>query len=389
MVGTPGVRDHAAKAESAKPGAAKTGAAKNDAARPGLPARVAALVARARKLRPVRVYLHYSGKRGPLLAGGLSFQSIFAVFAGLWVGFAVAGLLLQSQPGLRQAFFTLINSYVPGLISSGGAEGAIDPRLLLQPRELSWTGAIALVGLLFTALGWLASCRDAVRALFDLPGEALNFVLLKLKDLGLAVGFGAALIVSAVLSVFSTQALGSGLALLGLSEHSPVAVILGRGIGLVLMLVLDTAVLAALFRLLSGLAIPARQLFVGSLLGAVGLGVLKVLGNSLLGGASRNPLLASFAVIIGLLIWFNLVCQVILLAAAWIAVEVRDHGIELDPKAAEARRERERAEVAKERAEAEAAKASAEADAAGRRPWIVRLLRRLFRRRGRGDGGRP
>lgn len=342
---------------------------------------MSAIVAKARKLRPVRVFLHYSGNRGPLLAGGLSYQSIFAVFAGIWVGFAVAGLLLQSQSALRGAFFELINSYVPGLISTGGHKGAIDPRLLLQPRTLSWTGAIALVGLLFTALGWLSSCRDAVRALFDLPGEALNFLLLKLKDLGLAVGFGTALIVSAVLSIFSTQALGFGLALLGLSEHSPIAVALGRGIGLLLMLILDTAVLAALFRLLSGLAIPARQLVVGSLLGAVGLGVLKVLGNSLLGGASKNPLLASFAVIIGLLIWFNLVCQVILLAAAWIAVGVSDRGIELDPKAAEARREQERAE---------AEKAKAEADAAKKRPWIVRLFRRLSRhRRGRGDGGQP
>jgi membrane protein len=341
----------------------------------GLHARIEGIAARVKKWLPVRVFLHYSGKRGPLLSGGLSYQSIFAVFAGIWVGFAVAGLLLQSQPELRRAFFDLMNTYVPGLISTDGGKGAIDPRLLLQPRTLSWTGAIAFIGLLFTTLGWLSSCRDAVRAIFDLPGETLNFLLLKLKDLGLAIGFGAALIVSAALSVFSTQALGFGFSLLGLSEHSPVAVILGRGIGLLLMLILDTTVLAALFRLLSGLAIPAKQLFFGSFLGAVGLGVLKVLGNSLLGGASKNPLLASFAVIIGLLIWFNLVCQVILLSSAWIAVSVSDRGIELDPKAAEARREKERAELAR-----------AEAEATRKRPWIVRLFQR---HRDHNDSGQP
>ena len=43
--------------------------------------------------------------------------------------------------------------------------------------------------------------------------------------------------------------------------------------------------------------------------------MLKLLGTALLGGGTNNPLLASFAVIIGLLIWFNLVCQVILLGA--------------------------------------------------------------------------
>jgi len=136
------------------------------------------------------------------------------------------------------------------------------------------------------------------------------------------------------------------------------------------MLVLDTAVLAALFRLLSGLAIPIRQLIVGSLFGAIFLGVLKVLGTSLLGGASRNPLLASFAVIIGLLIWFNLVCQVILLSGAWIAVSVADKGIELDPRITAAR-------LAQEKADA-AATAAAAALAEQERPWARRATRRLF-----------
>jgi membrane protein len=336
----------------------------------GIKARIAALIAWVQGLKPVRVFTLYTGKRGPLLAGGLSYQSIFAVFAALWVGFAVLGLVLRSHPELQRAVFDLIGTYVPGLFDSTGTKGAIDPSDLLEARALTWTGAIALLGLLFTALGWLASCRDAVRVMFELPGEKLNFVLLKLKDLGLAIGFGVALIVSATLSVFSTQALGAGFDLLGIDQHSLTAEIVGRGIGLILMLILDTAVLAALFRLLSGLAIPLRPLLFGSFLGAVGLGVLKVLGSSLLGGASRNPLLASFAVIIGLLIWFNLICQVILMSGAWIAVSVADRGIELDPVAAAARLERERADLAKAEAEA------AEREAARKRPWFVRLFRR-------------
>ncbi len=359
MASTPGTRDRAAKA--------------------GLPA----LLDKVTKFKPVRVFQRYASKRGPLLSAGLSYQSIFAVFAGIWVGFSVAGLLLQSQPELRRAFFDLLNSYIPGLISSGSNKGIIDPRVLLMPRTLSWTGAIALVGLLFTALGWLASCRDAVRAIFDLPGEKLNFLLVKLKDLGLGLGLGVALIVSAALSLASTQALGFVFGLLGVSDSSLVAVLLGRGIGLFLMLILDTAVLAALFRLLSGLAIPLRQLFFGSLLGAVALGVLKVLGSSLLGGASKNPLLVSFAVIIGLLIWFNLICQVILLSGAWIAVTVSDDGTDLDPKATRTREEKERTELARAVEE----KVTAQQAAAQKQPWLVRLFRRRSNRRN--DGGRP
>ena len=288
-----------------------------------------ALVARARTLLPVRVFLHYAAKRGPLLSAGLSYQSIFAVFAALWVGFSVAGLFLQSQPDIGRAFFGIIDNAVPGLIDTGSGSGAIDPGILLEPRTLSWTGAIALVGLLFTALGWLASCRDAIQAIFGLPAGGGNFFLLKLKDLGLAACFGVALIVSSAISVLSTQALGLVFDVAGIDHRSVAATILLRSTGLALMLVLDTAVLASLFRLLAGLAIPFRPLIAGSLAGAIGLGALKVLGSSLLGGADRNPLLASFAVIIGLLIWFNLICQVILLSASLIAVRLDDRGIAL------------------------------------------------------------
>jgi membrane protein len=105
-------------------------------------------------------------------------------------------------------------------------------------------------------------------------------------------------------------------------------------------------VLAALYRVLAGVRIPPRYLFPAALLGAAALGVLKILGNTLLGAAGANPLLASFAVIIGLLIWFNLVCQVILIASAWFIVGMIDGGVPLDEVAAKERRQREAEERA-------------------------------------------
>ena len=43
--------------------------------------------------------------------------------------------------------------------------------------------------------------------------------------------------------------------------------------------------------------------------------LVVTVGSALLGGATNNPLIASFAVLAGLLIFFNLVCQVILVTA--------------------------------------------------------------------------
>jgi len=319
-------------------------------------ARLGALVARVQKLKPVRVFAHYTQRRGAILAAGLSYQAIFAVFAAIWVAFSVIGLFLQSNQALQESLFDILGSSVPGLIDTGDGEGAIDPDTLLETGALSWTGALALVGLLFTALGWLASGRDAIRDLFDLGSLPGNPILQKVKDLGLAIGFGVVVLISAALSVFSSGALNTVLSWVGIDDESSFARVLVSVVGLLIVLALDTFVLAAFFRVVAGIVIPFRRLLAGAFIGGVALGVLKALGSTLLGGASNNPLLASFAVIIGLLIWFNLICQVILLSSTWVAVGMIDAGIPLDPVAEAARLEREAAERAAARAAEELAR---------------------------------
>ncbi|MBC7517762.1 MAG: YihY/virulence factor BrkB family protein [Microbacteriaceae bacterium] len=304
----------------------------------GLPA----LIAGALKLKPVRVFLHFASRRGPLLSSGLAYQSIFAIFAALWLAFSIAGLVIQGNPSLKASLIAAVAQALPGLIQDGSTEGAVDPNTLLKAGILGFSGAVALVGLLATALGWMASSRDAIRDIFSLPGVTSNFLLLKVKDLGVALVFGAAVIVSAVLSAASTALLGVALEITGVGSKSVVATVLARILGLIVVLAIDTLVLAALYRLLAGVSVPTRRLFAGSLIAGVAIGALKALGNTLLGGASNNPLLASFAVIIGLLIWFNLACQVLLLGAAWIAVGLNDSGIAVDPAAAAKRAEEER-----------------------------------------------
>lgn len=318
--------------------------------------RIKQLVAQVMEWRPVRVFQHYSSSRGPILASGLSFQAVFAVFAALWVAFSVAGLVITGNPDLQRAFFTLLDTSVPGLIDTGDGDGAIDPTALSRAGIFGWTGAIAAGGLLFTALGWLASSRDAIRVMFDLPAQQMNVVLLRLKDAGLGILFGVAVLVSAGLLVFSTQAAEWTLGLFGVGADSDVAQVVSQIVGLALMFVLDCVILAGLFRLVAGLRIPLRRLLVGVMLGAGALGVLKVLGSALLGGATRNPLLAGFAVIIGLLIWFNFLCQVILISAAWVAVGMADAGLIADVKVAEERRREEELARAKEAAVEEEAR---------------------------------
>ncbi len=283
------------------------------------------LIARVMTVRPIRVFLRYSEKNGPILAGGLSLTALYSVFAGLYVGFALLGLSIQSNPSLRSAVIGAVSTSVPGLINTGSG-GAIDLNALFRSRVLGWSSIVAGVALLATALSWFASARSAVRAVFDLGPDKTFFLLLMLRDLGLVVAFALVALASATISVVSTSALTFVFSLLGIDSKATFAVVVARVIGLLLVLAIDTLVLAALFRVLLAVRIPRRRLLTGSLLGGIGLDLLKVLGATIVGGAGRNPLLASFAVILGLLVWFGLVCQVMLLSATWIAVDLADHG---------------------------------------------------------------
>jgi len=322
-------------------------------------------IAWVQSLKPVRVFQHYSRLRGPILASGLAFQWLFAVFAGLWVAFSIAGLVISGNTVAQDAIVTALNNAIPGLIDQGDGSGAIKASTLLSAGVFGWTGAIALVGLLYSALGWLGSARDAVRTMFELPSPAANFAVLKARDLALGGGLGVVLLVSAVLSVAGTSATGFLLGLVGIPAKSVAATVVSRIVTLGVMFVLDAVVLAALYRLLAAIRIPRRRLLAGAVLGALGLGVLKTLGSALLGGATNNPLIASLAVLAGLLLFFNLVCQVILIAASWIATGLEDAGIVVDPRVAAQRLANARELVAANQPEPET-----------RPRWYARLFRR-------------
>jgi membrane protein len=103
-------------------------------------------VAWVQSLKPVRVFQHYSRVRGPILASGLAFQGLFAVFAGLWVAFSIAGLVISGNSAAQDAIVTALNNAIPGLIDTGTGRGAIKADILLSAGVFGWTGAIALVG---------------------------------------------------------------------------------------------------------------------------------------------------------------------------------------------------------------------------------------------------
>jgi membrane protein len=296
-------------------------------------------------LFPVRVWRHFLARNGFLLSSGMSYQAIFAIFAAVYVVFAVFGIWLTGQTQTMDALIDLINTYVPGLIGSDGVISREDLIEITQSNSslFGWTGAVAVVGLVWTAIGWITYSRMAVRSMFGLPKDDRAYVLLKARDFLAALVFGAVLLAAAGLSVASTAAADHLLNLLGIDTAGGWASLVAGAVGLIAVFALDTAALAFMFLFLSGASVTLRMLWGGSLFGGVALVVLQVLGSQLLGGASRNPLLATFAVFIGLLLWFRITSLITLVAAAWIAVTAADRGTSLRRQSPEQREAEQRA----------------------------------------------
>ena len=198
-----------------------------------------------------------------------------------------------------------------------------------------WTGAVALVGLIWTAIGWITYARLAVRSIFGLPKDTRAYALLKARDFLVGLGFGTVLVLATILSIATTSFLDWLLGLLGLPDEGGWTEFLLQAGSTLVVFVIDTLVLAVLFRFLSGAAMPWRRMWIGSLLGSAAITALQLLSGVLITGATRNPLLATFAVFIGLLLWFRLMGIVILVAASWIAVEASDNHESLRPVSAE------------------------------------------------------
>lgn len=287
---------------------------------------VKALVDKTLVFFPVRVWRHFLDKNGFLLAAGMSYQALFAVFAAVYVGFTVFVLWFGAQPETIEALATIVNTVIPGLMGPDGAVTAeeLANSVTYSGGALTWAGVIALGGLIWTAIGWVTFSRMAVRTVFGLEKDRRNYALLKARDLLAALGFGAVLVVASVLSVISTAAFGAFFGWLGLDTTSFWFTSTVRFGGLVVVYVIDVLVLAVMFRFLSSAALRWRRLWGGSLLGGGALLGLQILSSLVVGGVTTNPLLATFAVFIALLLFFRIASIITLVAAAWIAVQASD-----------------------------------------------------------------
>ncbi|MEV7621314.1 YihY/virulence factor BrkB family protein [Microbacterium sp. NPDC089321] len=294
-------------------------------------------------LFPVRVWRRFLRRNGFLLSAGMAYQALFALSALIYVTFAVVGVWLGGSEPAVEALIRIANSYLPGIIDEAGTGLATpdDVREIAVAATSSFTvtGAIAAAVSIWAAIGAVTFTRRAVRNMFGLPFDSRSYLLLKLRDALGALAFGIALLAGAVLSVAGVWALGGLLELLGWQLGGVPYAALVRASSVLVIVSIDATAIALLVRFLTGTSIRWRRIWPGATLGGVLVAASQLGAGLLFAHSPGNPLLATFAVMVALLLWCRIVAVLILLAATWIALSAhdRDEPLERPDPAAEQR----------------------------------------------------
>lgn len=295
---------------------------------------------------PIRVWRNFLRNNGFLLAAAISYQSLFAMFSVIYTAFAVVGIWLGGSAPAVAGLISIINSYIPGIIGKEEGQGLVTETDVAEIAQqsagvLAITGAVAFVVALWTAIGFVTFTRRAVRDIFGLPFDTRNYVLLKARDFVAAAMFGLALLIGAALAGVTTGVIEAVFEFFGWKSSSGWVWIAGRLASALVAFVINTAALAALIRFLTGTSLRWRLILPGAALGGGALVVLQLGAGLLLYYSPSNPLLATFSVFIGFLLWFRLVGIVILVAASWVALAARDADVPMVPVTEEERRRQE------------------------------------------------
>lgn len=284
-----------------------------------------ALLTSAREKRPfldhlIRAFGRYQADAGDRQAAAVTFFGFLSFFPILALATGVLSFALGEDA--VGTVVDQVNSYAPGLADQ------LDLRsLLTDDQAASAAAGFGLLGLLYSGLGWVDALREAVRTIWHHNVQAGNLVVKKVKDVVILVGLGLTVLLSIGVSAATGAFTGFALDLLGL-DSTVVAVALAKLLGVTLGLATSTALFVYLFWRLPKVQSPFRRIIKGALLAGVLFEVLKRVGALYIERTTENPIYGSFAVVVGLLVWINIVSRVLLLCAAWTVTAPYDSDVE-------------------------------------------------------------
>jgi len=244
------------------------------------------------------------------LAAAMTFISFVALFPLLTVAAAIAAATLSTER--QNELEDKIAEQVPGISEQLNIEGLV--------QNAGTIGVIAGAVLLFTGIGWVGSMRECLRAVWELPEDEGNPVLRKVKDTGVLVGLGGAVLVTIAASTVASAAVGWAARGLGIDEEGWGAVLL-RVAAFGVAVLADFLLLLYVLTLLPGVEPTRRRLIVAGLIGAAGFELLKLLLSSYMQDVAAKSMYGAFGVPVALLLWINFTSKLVLFCASWTSTE--------------------------------------------------------------------
>ncbi len=252
----------------------------------------------------VRAGVRYDQADGGRLAAAITYYAFFATFALTLLGFAVFGFALDN-PSVAASVQHYLTLNLP----------RVDVASLRHARGT--VGIIAFVGLPVTGWFWVDALRSSIRRVWQLPEYPGALPVRVVIDLLVLVGLGLLLAVSLAVAFVTTAV--AGRLVTTVSVDGGLARNLLAAVGVLLGVAVDTVLSIAMLTGLPRLRMPVRRVLGPALLVALGLELLKTLGRLYVQHTEANPTYQVVAGAVGLLVFLNVVNQLVLFAAALTA----------------------------------------------------------------------
>ena len=246
---------------------------------------------------PYAVIKKFGEDRGSKLAALVAFYAFFSLFPLLLAFVSVLGFVLDDNPSLRD---DIVNSALARIPVIGG-------QVADQVHPLTGSGvalAVGLLGAIWAGLGVTLALSYAFQEIWAVPRfHRPNGIKARVRGLIFLLAMAVLLIAS---SVVSGLALGGGF---GAAAQ--------RWIGVVIALSVNFVALLAVFAILTVRPRGVAELLPGVALSALGAFGLQTLGawyvNHTITGATATY--GTFALVIGMLSWFLLGANLLLISA--------------------------------------------------------------------------
>jgi len=300
--------------------------------------RLKAGVAAARRRRPsldhlVRGRARYQADGADRLAASVTLPGFLSFFPLLALAFFVLGFVVAGSADVQRQVLDAVGGYLPGLLCSGevpghlcstAGSGTIDISKIGAARNAA--GVIGIGGLLLAGTGWVDALRAALRMVWHQNVKVGNVVVTKVRDVGVLAGLGLALLASIGVSSLGSTATSGVLDVLGFTG-STLGNVVVKVVGIAVSVLVNLGLFLFLFGALPRVQTPVRRIVRGALFAAVGFVVLQVLGAVYIARTTSNPIYGTFAAVIGLLVWINVVCRFTLFCAAWTVTAPYDSDV--------------------------------------------------------------